>query len=171
MEGGNALADVLTGKVTPGGKPTGTWAKDYGDIPNAENYSHNNGDVQKEYYTEGIYAGYRYFDSFRKGNGISLRLRACPIQAFHTDGGGVCPEEKGGAYVTVTVKNTGDTWAGREVVQVYLSCPQDGLEKEYRRLCGFAKTKLLEPGEGEQPRIPIPSKNMASFLGRKNQPG
>ena len=70
--------------------------------------------------------------------------------------------------MTVTVKNTGDTWAGREVVQVYLSCPQDGLEKEYRRLCGFAKTKLLEPGEGEQLHIPIPSKNMASFSEEKS---
>lgn len=167
MEGGNALADVLTGKVTPGGKLTGTWAKDYGDIPNAENYSHNNGDVQKEYYTEGIYVGYRYFDSFRKETaypfGFGLSYTSFSIRTEE-----VCPEEKGGAYVTVTVKNTGDTWAGREVVQVYLSCPQDGLEKEYRRLCGFTKTKLLEPGEGEQLRIPIPSKNMASFSEEKS---
>ena len=66
MEGGNALADVLTGAVTPSGKLTATWAKNYSDFPNAETFSHNNGNIQTEKYEESIYVGYRYFDSFQK---------------------------------------------------------------------------------------------------------
>lgn len=146
MEGGNALADVLTGKVTPGGKLTGTWAKDYGDIPNAENYSHNNGDVQKEYYTEGIYVGYRYFDSFRKETaypfGFGLSYTSFSIRTEE-----VCPEEKGGAYVTVTVKNTGR----------YLGGPGGG-----------AGISLLSPGRAGK-RIPQAVRfcqNEASGAGR-----
>ena len=65
MEGGNAFADVISGKVTPSGKLTDTWAKNYEDYPNALTYSHVNGNVCKEKYEEGIYVGYRYFDSFK----------------------------------------------------------------------------------------------------------
>ena len=64
MEGGNAVADVLCGAVTPSGKLTHTWAKNYEDFPNAETFSHNNGNVETEFYEESIYVGYRYFDSF-----------------------------------------------------------------------------------------------------------
>ena len=62
--GGDALADVLLGKVNPSGKLTDTWAKQYSDYPSSEGFSHNDGDVNDEYYTEGIYVGYRYFDTF-----------------------------------------------------------------------------------------------------------
>ena len=64
MEGGNALADVLTGAVNPSGKLTDTWAVRYSDFPNAATFSHNNGNIETEKYQEGIYVGYRYFDSF-----------------------------------------------------------------------------------------------------------
>lgn len=66
MEGGHALADIVTGAVTPCGKLTDTWAVSYDDYPNAATFSHKNGSVDKEYYGEGIYVGYRYFDSFGK---------------------------------------------------------------------------------------------------------
>lgn len=66
MEGGHALADIVTGRVTPSGKLSSTWAAAYSDIPGSGDYSHNNGNVEKEYYMEGIYIGYRYFDSFGK---------------------------------------------------------------------------------------------------------
>ena len=62
--GGYALADILTGKETPSGKLTSTWAENYGDYPGAAKFSHMNKDVDDEYYEEGIYVGYRYFDSF-----------------------------------------------------------------------------------------------------------
>ena len=66
QEGGNALLDVLTGKVTPSGKLTATWAMDYKDYPAAETFAYNDQNVDVEKYTEGIYVGYRWFDSFSK---------------------------------------------------------------------------------------------------------
>lgn len=162
MEGGHALADIVTGRVTPSGKLSSTWAAAYSDIPGSGDYSHNNGNVEKEYYMEGIYIGYRYFDSFGKkaaypfGFGLSYT-------DFSIETNAILLEETGEISVTVTVRNTGHVWAGREVVQIYASCPQAGLEKEYRRLCGFAKTKLLDPGEKEELSIRIPAKNLASF--------
>ena len=76
MEGGNAFADVVSGKVTPSGKLTDTWAYKYEDYPNSETFSHNNGNVETEVYKEGIYVGYRYFDTFdvpvRYGFGYGL---------------------------------------------------------------------------------------------------
>lgn len=162
MEGGHALADVLTGKVTPSGKLTDTWAKAYSDIPGSANYSHNNGNVQKEYYTEGIYVGYRYFDSFEKdvafpfGFGLSYTDFSIQVQ-------GVGITSQGEPYVEAKVTNTGDVWSGKEVVQIYVSCPQTGLAKVNRKLCGFAKTGLLAPGESARLKIVIPVKNLASF--------
>jgi len=65
--------------------------------------------------------------------------------------------------VEVTVKNTGDTYAGKEVVQIYVSCPQGELVKEFRRLAGFGKTKLLAPGEEQQMTITFPLYQLASY--------
>lgn len=62
--GGLALADVISGKQTPSGKLTDTWAKHYRDLPFADEYSYLNGNLDEEYYREGIYVGYRYFDTF-----------------------------------------------------------------------------------------------------------
>lgn len=161
MEGGHALADILTGTVTPSGKLTDTWAKAYKDFPNSASFSHNNGNVQKEYYEEGIYVGYRYFDSFEKevaypfGYGLSYTDFEIAINGIEA--------EKNKVRVSVTVKNTGDTFAGKEVVQIYASCPQTALPKEYRRLCGYAKTDLLKPHESETLTIAISAKDLASF--------
>ena len=76
-EGGNALADILTGKVSPSGHLTDTWAKNYEDYPCANTFSHRNGDLENEEYTEGIYVGYRWFDQkniaprYPYGHGLS----------------------------------------------------------------------------------------------------
>ncbi|MCD7821463.1 MAG: glycoside hydrolase family 3 C-terminal domain-containing protein [Clostridiales bacterium] len=161
MEGGNALAHILSGEVTPSGKLAAPWAKKYEDFPNSVSFSHNNGNVQKEKYEEGIYVGYRYFDSFQKeveypfGFGLSYT-------DFDLSAGAVTAE---GSTVTVpvTVKNTGPRYAGKEVVQIYATCPQSGLPKEYKRLCGFAKTRLLQPGDSETLTISFPAKALASF--------
>lgn len=161
MEGGNALADVLAGDVTPCGKLTDTWAENYGDFPNAETFSHNNGNVNNEKYEEGIYVGYRYFDSFRVkpvypfGYGLSYTT-------FEIIPGTVTVDEST-VRAEVTVKNTGTAYAGKEVVQVYAACPQDGIPKEYKRLCAFAKTALLKPGESQILRLTFPVKELASF--------
>ena len=164
MEGGHALADLITGKVTPSGKLTDTWAVNYEDYPNSASFSHNNGNTQKEYYEEGIYVGYRYFDSFEKkvaypfGFGLSYTSFEIVTNSVAVKAG-----DEQQIEVAVTVTNTGDKFAGKEVVQVYVSCPQRGLPKEAKRLCGFAKTKLLKPGEIQQLSIFFDAKSMASF--------
>lgn len=161
MEGGNALARVLAGDVTPSGKLTDTWAKNYSDFPNAETFSHVNGNIETEKYEESIYVGYRYFDSFQVdveypfGYGLSYT-------EFALTKGTVCVDEAS-VHTQVTVTNTGDTYNGKEVVQIYVTCPQDGMPKEYKRLCGFAKTDLLAPGESQEISISFPAKAVASF--------
>ncbi len=162
MEGGHALADVLTGKVTPGGKLTSTWALSYDHIPGAADYSHNNGNVEREYYKEGIYVGYRYFDSFEKKTAFSFGY-GLSYTTFDVKMEAAAVTAEGGVSVSVTVTNTGAVWSGKEVVQVYVSCPQTALAKERRRLCGFRKTGLLAPGQSERLEIDLPAKNLASF--------
>lgn len=161
MEGGNALASVMTGKTSPCGKLVDTWAVQYEDFPNYAIYSHNNGDVSKEKYEEGIYVGYRYFDSFQVkpafpfGFGLSYTDFALSDISLET--------KENQAVLEVTVKNTGSVYAGKEVVQVYAACPQDQLPKEYKRLCGFAKTEVLNPGESQNLKISFEAKDLASF--------
>ncbi|MCD8330743.1 MAG: glycoside hydrolase family 3 C-terminal domain-containing protein, partial [Lachnospiraceae bacterium] len=161
MEGGNALAKILTGDVTPSGKLAETWAKNYEDFPNAASFSHVNGNTQKERYEEGIYIGYRYFDSFRKeveypfGFGLSYT-------EFEISAGAVTAAESS-VTVSAAVRNVGTQFAGKEIVQVYATCPQGGIPKEYKRLCAFAKTGLLQPGESETLTITFPAKALASF--------
>ena len=156
QEGGNAVADILSGRVNPAGKLTATWARRYEDYPNAKSFSYLSGDLTKEYYTEGIYVGYRYFDTFGVkplyGFGYGLAYTSFTISDVKLSG----------LSATATVTNTGDC-AGKEVVQVYVSCPQGRLPKENRRLVGFAKTKLLTPGEQETVSVDFRSKDLASF--------
>ena len=166
QEGGNAFADVFTGEVTPSGKMTDTWAKTYNDYPGAEVFSYKSGNLMKEYYEEGIFVGYRYFDTFRipvrYGFGYGLSYTDFAITAGTvsvSDLGTMDPK----VSVEVTVKNTGDTYAGKEVVQIYASCPQGKLVKEFRRLAGFGKTKLLAPGEEQQMTITFPLYQLASY--------
>ena len=161
QEGGDALADVLLGKEVPGGKLTTTWARRYEDYPASEEYGYLNGNLEKEKYKEGIYVGYRYFDSFDKkvmfpfGFGLSytmFEMKCCSINM---------EESKIRAEVQVT--NTGNEYAGKEVVQIYVTLPQTELEKEYKRLAGFAKTRILKPGETQTLTVEIPQKQLASF--------
>lgn len=161
QEGGHAVADVLLGKAAPGGRLTATWAAHYEDYPSAGNYSHLNGDLEKEEYREGIYVGYRYFDNFGIkplfpfGFGLSYTTFETKFKEIRIT--------QAGAQVTVTVENTGETYSGREVVQVYVTPPQTGLEKEYRRLAGFAKTDVLAPKEVQELTVLIEIKQLASF--------
>lgn len=159
--GGHALADVLTGKVTPSGKLTATWAENYLDYPGADKFSHMNGDIDDEYYTEGIYVGYRYFDTFNVtpaypfGYGGSYTDFAVETKGVEADGNAVT--------VRVKVTNTGSTYAGREVVQVYYSAPAGKLAKPYQELAAYKKTKTLAPGESQELSISYPVKAMASY--------
>ncbi|MCD8148122.1 MAG: glycoside hydrolase family 3 C-terminal domain-containing protein [Clostridiales bacterium] len=166
QEGGNALADVLSGDVTPSGKMTDTWALDYSDYPNALTFSFKSGDVYKEEYKEGIYVGYRYFDTFdvpvRYCFGYGLSYTEFQIEPGKISLHGIGSEQPA-VQVELSVKNTGDTYAGKEVAQIYVSCPQGVLPKEYRRLAAFAKTDLLQPGEVQQMKVSFPLYQMASY--------
>ena len=160
QEGGNAFADVVSGDVTPSGKMTDTWAKDYYD------YSYKSGDLMKEKYEEGIFVGYRYFDTFEVpvrysfGYGMSYTDFEIRTDDIKVSGRGMMNPK---VSVTVTVTNTGDTYAGKEVVQIYASCPQGRLVKEFRRLAGFGKTKLLAPKESQTMTITFPLYQLTSY--------
>lgn len=174
MEAGNAVADVISGRTFPSGKLTDSWAMRYGDYPNAASFSHNNGNVEREEYTEGLYVGYRYFDTFgvpvRYGFGYGLGYTVFSMQAggmTHYDLGTEDPS----FGVRVRVANTGSA-SGREVAQLYVSCPQgerdgaltDGVRaRELRRLAGFAKTRVLAPRESEELDIRVPLRVLAGY--------
>ena len=143
-EGGNALSDVLSGKENFSGKLSDTIPLRYEDIPFGDEFSYLNGDLKNEYYKEGIYVGYRYFDSFDKdvrypfGFGLSYTDFKIETKSVSLD--------KTNINIKVAVTNIGEV-SGKEVVQVYISLP--GSNKEYQRLVAFDKTKELEKGETE----------------------
>ncbi|MCC8141653.1 MAG: glycoside hydrolase family 3 C-terminal domain-containing protein [Lachnospiraceae bacterium] len=159
--GGLALADVLTGNEMPSGHLTTTWAENYEDYPCSDTFSHVNGDVDDEYYREGIYVGYRYFDSFGItpaypfGYGLSYTTFDVQTQDVSVSGDKI--------RVKVSVKNTGDTCRGREVVQVYYSAPEGAVEKPWQELAAYAKTGILAPGEEEVLTMSFPAAAMASY--------
>ena len=160
-EGGHAFADVISGNVTPSGKLSDTWAKQYADIPFGDEYSFMNGNLDDEYYKEGIYVGYRYFDSFGVepaypfGFGLSYT-------DFTIHSSGIIAE---GSEVTVNamVTNAGSDYAGKEVVQLYVSAPNGHLHKEYQSLAAFAKTDSLAPGTHQVVELKFDLKNLASY--------
>jgi beta-glucosidase len=161
MEGGNALADVLSGSCSFSGKLADTWPMHYADIPESENYSYLNGSLDDEDYAEGIYVGYRYFDSFAVqprypfGFGLSYTNFEITTQKVSVN--------KTAVTVSVTVKNTGTKHSGKEVVQVYLSAPQGKLKKEYQRLAAFAKTETLAPGASQNLTLSFDLTGAASY--------
>ena len=161
---GLVLADVLSGKSSPSGHLTTTWAENYADYPCAETFSHMNGDTDDEYYREGIYVGYRYFDSFNVAPAYPFGYGKS-YASFSLTG---LKAALLGAEVAVygTFTNTSASFAGSEVLQVYYSAPQGHLEKPYQELAGFAKTKLLQPGESQTLEIRFPVADMASYCER-----
>ena len=152
---GAILADILLGKQNPSGKLTTTWAK-------FEEYSGEGtfGDWNDNRYKEGIYVGYRYFDTFKKtalfpfGFGLSYTT-------FETKALGV-KAEKDAFICEVLVKNTGK-YAGKEVVQAYLSIPEDKLDQPYQQLVAYGKTPLLESGAECKLEISFKLSDFASY--------
>jgi len=160
-EGGHAFADILSGDVSPSGKLSDTWAKQYAHIPFANEYSYLNGNLEDEYYQEGIYVGYRYFDSFSVapafpfGFGLSYTDFAIESRGVAVDGSTVT--------VTAAVTNTGSDYRGKEVAQLYVSAPTGGLHKEYQSLAAFEKTDSLAPSTTQTLALTFDLKDMASY--------
>lgn len=159
--GGEALADVLSGAVTPCGHLAATWAERYEDYPGALTFGHINGNIDDEYYTEGIYVGYRWFDSF----GIKPAYPFGYGRSYTSFSAEPVDTSVSSSEITVAVRvtNTGKTYAGRELVQVYASAPEGELDKPYQELVGYAKTGLLQPGESQILTIRFPASRMASY--------
>lgn len=158
MEGGNAVADVLCGDVNPCGKLTDTIAYNYSDYPSSLFFKNSCFDV---YYSEDIYVGYRYFETFAKhkvlypfGYGLSYTEFELSKVGFSVRSDIIT--------VKVNVKNTGKR-AGREVVQIYASSPQGKLEKPAIELRAYAKTRLLKPDETQTLCMSFPASDMSCF--------
>ena len=181
MEGGNSVADLLTGKVNPSGKLTMTWPLAATGHPSTKGYPGTmdfytyqvtrgyTGQVQGYDYTnhdEDIYVGYRYFDSFDRevaypfGFGLSYTNFAYSKPAVKVSGDMV--------NVSVIVKNIGNV-SGKEVAQVYVSAPKGKIEKPAQELKAFAKTRELNPGEQQTLTMQIPVRMLASFDEKNSQ--
>lgn len=157
MEGGNAVMDVLTGKVTPSGKLTDTIANDINDYPSTLNF----GNDTKNYYKEDIYVGYRYFETFEPNKvlyefGFGLSYTTFEIETLETI------RENTDICFNIQVTNTGNV-SGREVVQIYVTAPQGLLGKPKKMLVGFAKTDTLKPGKSQKLEIVVNKKDFASY--------
>lgn len=176
QEAGNALADVLTGKVTPSGKLATTFSVKYEDnssvdnfpgveLPDAEEVTMgpiSMGKPSEVEYEEGIFVGYRYYlteeipVAFPFGYGLSYtNFEYKDLTISNTD-------FESEITATITIENTGDV-PGREVVQLYISAPGESMEKPAAELKGFAKTKLLQPGETQTLSFTVNSRDLASF--------
>lgn len=162
MIGGHAVADLLSGDVTPSGKLPDTIAYRIEDYPSTANF----GSEVRNFYEEDIYVGYRYFETFCPekvqfpfGYGLSYTSFSWNVQGVKLEGAGIDARLE----VEVAVANTGTEFAGKEVLQLYYEAPQGKLGKPARALGTFAKTKLLEPGESEVLSLSLPVRRMASY--------
>ena len=189
QEGGNSVADIISGKESPSGRLPMTWPLSYNDVPSKNDFpnpdeisddelmnslkgfteqhtegSRKNFDITT--YNDGIYVGYRYYTtknipvSFPFGYGMSFT-------SFEYGKPNVEKDGNGNIKVSVNVRNNGKM-AGKEVVQVYVSAPGKDMNKPARELKGFAKTKRLAAGESETVTINIPFESLASFNDQSN---
>lgn len=160
IEGGLATAEILFGEDNPSGKLCDTFARDLTDYPFTETFHASNDYVE---YTEDIFVGYRYFESFEEAKSKVMYPFGFGLSYTDFDISTVSAmEAEGKIYITVNVKNTGDV-AGKEVVQVYYGAPQGVLGKAKKELGAFAKTKLLAPGETQTIIMTIDVADMASY--------
>lgn len=179
QEGGYAVADILCGKANPSGKLPMTFAVSYLDIPSSANFPYYHKNVRRgewdflwggpqrkaknvDYteYNEGIYVGYRYFQS--AGVPVSYPFGYGKSYTTFEYSKPVVKATDKGFTATITVKNTGAV-AGKESVQLYVAAPAGGLEKPAFELKGFAKTKELAPGESQTLTINVDKYTLASF--------
>ncbi|MBQ6287500.1 MAG: glycoside hydrolase family 3 C-terminal domain-containing protein [Bacteroidales bacterium] len=184
VEGGNTIADILTGKVNPSGKLTMTWPVEYMDIPSSKNFPYDfegnswkAGPVRDSFdpnkrnigfteYEEGIWVGYRYFStykipvSFPFGYGLSYTT-------FSYSEPKVRLGKKGLWEASVKVTNTGSV-SGKEVVELYVTAPESKMEKPVRELKAFGKTGELAPGESQTVTLTFTTDDLASFDEARN---
>ena len=155
VQTGSALADLVLGKTYPSGKLTTTWTK-WKDYPDFASF----GEQDDTRYQEGIYVGYRYFDSVRKevlfpfGYGLSYTNFQVRFKSLMLD--------KMTAEISAEVENTGD-FCGKEVVQLYVSVPEGKLDQPYQALAAWKKTEELKPGEKQTVELSFLLTDLASY--------
>jgi len=162
-EAGNAIADMLSGKVNPSGKLATTFPMHYDDVPSAKYFPGTPaGNPTEVIYKEGIYVGYRYYDSFKIKPmyefGYGLSYTTFSISGLKLSSTVL----KGTITATVKVKNTGKV-AGKEVVQLYVTAPDKSIDKPLQELKAFSKTKLLQSGEVQTLTFTIKAADLASY--------
>ena len=163
QEGGYAIADILKGIVNPSGKLPDSFPIKYEDVPSAPTFP---GVPEEEpiysLYNDGIYVGYRYYDSFNVPTAYEFGYGLSYTSFDYSDLKLSSNSFSSNLKVTVTVKNAGKV-AGKEVAQLYLAAPSTNIEKPVHELKGFAKTKLLKPGESQQLFFKLDERSLASF--------
>ncbi len=163
QEGGHAVADIIKGTVNPSGKLPDSFPLKYEDVPSASTFPGEPAeDPVNSFYKEGIYVGYRYYDSFNVPTAYEFGYGMSYTTFDYADLKLSSATFSSKMKVTVTVKNSGKV-AGKEVVQLYLSAPSTEIDKPEKELKGFAKTKLLKPGESQQLSFELDSRALASF--------
>jgi len=167
QEMGRVVADILSGKVNPSGKLPTTFPKDYWDVPSSKNFPGDPpDDPKKVFYEEGIYVGYRYFDTFdvepayEFGYGLSYTTFNYENLKLEKDESSI--------HVSFDIVNTGGI-LGKEVAQVYVRAPKDDVERPFQELKGFVKTKLLNPGERERVTVSVDIASLAYFSEKTNK--
>jgi len=178
QETGNSIADILSGKANPSGKLAVTFPQKYEDVPSSATFPGKElpsdtpeegsrrgfmrGAPAEDVYTDGIYVGYRYYETFgvrpsyEFGYGLSYTTFNYSNLEFSAS------KFRNMITVTVDIKNTGNV-AGKEVVELYLSAPAKKLDKPSEELKGFAKTRLLQPGESQTLTFELDKRSLASF--------
>jgi beta-glucosidase len=181
QEGGNAVADVLSGKANPSGRLPMTWPVKYEDIASSKNFPYDvnlsreeiwadmmgqgkndrtRPNIDYTLYEEDVYVGYRYFDTFKKN--VSYPFGFGLSYSTFAYGKPVVAEKEGGWIVSCTVTNTGKV-AGKEAAQLYVSAPGRSLTKPAKELRAFAKTRLLQPGESQILTFELTPYGLASY--------
>ena len=177
QEGGNSVADILTGKANPSGKLTQTFPVSIFDVPASRDFPlydrdfnqvdtymgkpSNKKDVGYCNYEDGIYVGYRYFEtaqaevSYPFGFGLSYTTFAYSKPTIRAT--------KEGFEASITVSNTGNV-AGKEVVQLYVTAPNGQVAKPALELKAFGKTRELKPGESQTIQMKVSNYDLASFI-------
>ena len=174
LEAGNAITDVLSGKVNPSGKLATTFAMDYKDVPSAKNFPGKEFPDQatgegfrrqmpaEVTYEDGIYVGYRYYSTFKVAPAYEFGYGLSYTTFGYSDLKISSATFKDKLRASITITNTG-TVAGKEAAQLYLSAPAVKLDKPAIELKAFAKTKLLKPGESETLHFELDARDLASY--------
>lgn len=168
QEGGNAVADILTGITSPSGKLTMSFPIKYEDVPSAPNFpiEGSTASIDSTRYDEGLFVGYRYYDTFHKpvsypfGYGLSYTQFEYSNLDITEDGDTI--------RLSCLITNAGDK-EGKEVVQVYVSAPNGGKDRPSKELKAFAKTNYLQPGDTEKVTIILPKSELAQYDSTSNQ--